>query len=218
MFLISRALFMFALFLSTAAQQCGDNGSAELGWGSQVDADANGANVRTVLGFNSPGPFDAAGNPILSVIATNAGFSSSYYAFYAWICGQSTTQSYPQTTYGPVLSTSLTTNDAYCLTVSPLGAANATITLLPCINFISSPSPANQTFQWIGTDFITYGFAFLGTTDGLPLDPSVATDYVPSIVNATDTTPAYVRLNYVKGGLPASTGRETGLILELSDD
>ncbi|KAJ6506313.1 hypothetical protein C8R47DRAFT_1315791 [Mycena vitilis] len=215
---VSRALFISALCLSAAAVSCGDNGGAELGWGSQADADTNGANVRTVLGFSSSGPFDAAGNPILSVIATNAGYSSSYYAFSAFLCGQSNSQSYPQTTYGPVLSASSTTNDAQCLTVSPLGAANATISLLPCISAISSLPPSNQTFQWIGTDYVTYGFAFLGTTEGLPLDPSAATDYVPSIVDATETTPAYVRLDYVKGGLPASTGKETGLILELSDD
>ncbi|KAJ7661303.1 hypothetical protein DFH06DRAFT_1325618 [Mycena polygramma] len=95
----------------------------------------------------------------------------------------------------PMLDFRIPFSDAHCLTVSQLGAANATISLLPCINSISSPPPANQTFQWIGTDFITHGFAFLGTTEGLPLDPSVATDYVPSIVNATDTTPAYVRLD-----------------------
>jgi hypothetical protein len=58
----------------------------ELGWGTQADADANGANVRTALGFSSSGPFDAAGNPILSVIATNAGFDEDFYAYNAFIC------------------------------------------------------------------------------------------------------------------------------------
>ncbi|KAJ7621746.1 hypothetical protein DFH06DRAFT_1143485 [Mycena polygramma] len=216
---ISRALFISALFLSATAS-CGDNGGAELGWGTQADADSNGSNPRTVLGFSSKGPFDAAGNPILGVIATNAGFDSSYYAFSAFICGQANPDSYPQTTWGrsPVISASSPSSDTRCLTVSPLGAANATVSLLPCINDISTPPPANQTFEWIGTDFITYGFAFLGTTSGLPVDPSASTDYVPSIVNTTDGTAAYLRLDYVPDGLPASTGKETGLILELSDD
>ncbi|KAJ6466036.1 hypothetical protein C8R47DRAFT_1154225, partial [Mycena vitilis] len=216
---ISRSLFISALFLSATAS-CGDNGGAELGWGTQEDADSNGSNPRTVLGFSSKGPFDAAGNPILSVIATNAGFDSSYYAFSAFICGQANPDSYPQTTYGPIISEgSIATQSSVpqCLTVSPLGAANATVALLPCISDISAAPPANQTFEWIGTDFITYGFAFLGTTSGLPIDPSASTDYVPSIVNTTDGTAAYLRLDYVPGGLPASTGKETGLILELSD-
>jgi hypothetical protein len=71
----------------------------ELGWGTQAEADDNGGNPRTVLGFSSSGPFDAAGNPILSVIATNAGFNVDFYEFSAFICGQDNTE---QTTFGYV--------------------------------------------------------------------------------------------------------------------
>lgn len=80
----------------------------------------------------------------------------------------------------------------------------------------ANPVPS-QSFQWVGTDYITYGFAFLGNQSA-PVDPSVATDYIPTLVPATNATAAYLRLDYSPGGLPASTGLETGLILDLSDD
>lgn len=90
-------------------------------------------------------------------------------------------------------------------------------------------------FQWIGTDYITYvdassfyfsgsvyithsyGFEFIGN-QSVPVDPSSSTDYIPTLVPATNTTGPYVRLDYAPGGLPASTGLETGMILDLSDD
>ncbi|KAJ7476717.1 hypothetical protein FB451DRAFT_246715 [Mycena latifolia] len=215
------------LFLSTligasaVSAWCGDNGGAELGWGTQADSDGNGANPRTVLGFNASGPFDAVGNPVLSVIATNAGWDSSYYAFSAWICGQASPDAYPQTTFGPIVnadSISTQTSIPLCLTASALGESNITIALLPCVNDISTNPVPTQTFQWIGTAYITYGWAFLGNQSGTPLDPSIPTDYVPSLVPATNDTAAYLRLDYVPGGLPPSTGLETGLVLELSDD
>ncbi|KAJ7749287.1 hypothetical protein DFH07DRAFT_1062377 [Mycena maculata] len=209
---VSCALFVSALFLSVNAF-CGDNGGVELGWGTQAAADANGENPSTVLGFSSSGPFDAAGNPILSVIATNAGFGSSYYAFEAFICGQYNPDSYPQTSFGAVITTA---SSEACLTVSALESANATISLQPCVNDISSNPVPTQMFQWVGTNYITYGFAFIGN-QSVPVK-YVATDYVPTLVDATDTTAAYIRLDYAPGGLPPSTGLETGLILELSDD
>jgi hypothetical protein len=52
----------------------------------------------------------------------------------------------------------------------------------------------------------------------LPIDPTTPTDYVPSLVPATPVIGAYVRLDYSPGGLPPSTGLETGMILELSDE
>ncbi|KAJ6584398.1 hypothetical protein B0H19DRAFT_1249373 [Mycena capillaripes] len=215
---LCRALLISALFIVSAHAFCGDNGGAELGWGTQADADANGANPRTVLGFNPAGPLDAAGSPILSVIATNAGFDASFYAFAAFLCGQANPDSYPQTTFGPVISATSTNSDVRCLTVSAIGEANATVSLQPCVNDISTPPVPTQTFEWIGTAFITYGFAFLGNASGLPLAPNVSTDYTPSLVPDASTVGAYLRLDYTPGALPPSTGLETGLILELSDD
>ncbi|KAJ7510474.1 hypothetical protein B0H11DRAFT_2216266 [Mycena galericulata] len=211
------AILFTALFGLSVNAQCGDNGGAELGWGSQAEADANGANVRTALGFNSKGPFDAAGNPILSVISINSGYDSSFYAFSAFICGQYSPDNYPQTTYGPVISAA-ETSIAQCLTVSELEAANATISLQPCVNDISANPVATQMFEWIGTNYVTYGFAFIGAQSPLPINPSNSTDYTPSIVGSLNKTGGYVRLDYTPGGLPPSTGLETGLILELSDD
>ncbi|KAJ7700688.1 hypothetical protein B0H17DRAFT_1128553 [Mycena rosella] len=216
------ALLLSALLgVSAVNAFCGDNGGAELGFGTQADTDSNGGNPSTVLGFSASGPFDAAGNPILSVIATNAGFDSSFYAFAAFLCGQANPDSYPQTTFGPVInedSISTQTNTPLCLTASALGEANITVALLPCINDISVNPVPTQTFQWIGTDFITYGFEFIGNQSGTPLDPSTPTDYIPSLVSVTNGTGAYLRLDYVPGGLPPSTGRETGMVLALSDD
>jgi hypothetical protein len=194
------------------------------------------------------------------VIATNAGFDESFYAFNAFICGQVNTNgdSYPQTTFGcvlyvptpqctdptmlsdlsPVINTdsiSTQTSTPLCLTASALGEANITIALLPCVyvplfrhsieanssphrkDISENPVPT-QTFQWVGTAFITYGLEFLGNQTGLPIDPTTPTDYVPSLVPATPVIGAYVRLDYSPGGLPPSTGLETGMILELSDE
>ncbi|KAJ7616308.1 hypothetical protein DFH06DRAFT_1307096, partial [Mycena polygramma] len=168
---LSRVLFIATLFLSVTADSCGDNGGAELGWCTQADADSHGP--RAVLDFSSQVALHAAGVPILSVITTNTN-----YAFSAYICGQANPDSYPQTTYGCPGQICIVAR--VCVERGtmphrlPLGGANATVSLrvLPCINDISTPPLANQTFEWIGTDFITYGFAFLGTTSGLPLDPS----------------------------------------------
>ncbi|KAJ6555678.1 hypothetical protein DFH09DRAFT_1365690 [Mycena vulgaris] len=219
---IRRTLFLSSLLgISAVNASCGDNGGAELGWGTQADTDSNGANPRTVLGFSSTGPFDAAGNSILSVIATNAGFEESFYAFNAFICGQASPNAYPQTTFGPVInsdSISTHTSIPLCLTASALGEANATIALLPCVNDISAIPVPTQKFQWIGTDFITYGFEFIGNQSGTPLDPSMPTDYTPSLVPETNGTAAYIRLDYAPGGLPPSTGLETGMVLALSDE
>ncbi|KAJ6608700.1 hypothetical protein B0H10DRAFT_2067064 [Mycena sp. CBHHK59/15] len=187
-------------------------GTMELGWGTQADTDDNSGNPRTVLGFGSKGPFDAAGKPILSVIATNAGFDESFYAFTAFLCGQANPDSYPQTTFGPVISSS----SDQCLTISELGVANATVSLAPCVNPVTEIPDATQTFEWIGTDYITYGFVFLGNLTGTPLPPSARTDYTPSIV-ATDSG-SYLRLDYTPDQLPPSTGLETGMVLALSDD
>lgn len=119
----------------------------ELGWGTQAAADANGANVPTVLGFNSKGPFDAAGHPILSIIATNAGFNSDFYAFTAFICGQTAANSFgyvkwilcalqvliASVQYSSILSASSPSNAPLCLTASALGVPNITLSLLPCV-------------------------------------------------------------------------------------
>ncbi|KAJ7841370.1 hypothetical protein B0H14DRAFT_3869218 [Mycena olivaceomarginata] len=207
---LCRTLIVFALLgLSAVNASCGDNGGAQLGWGSQAQADKSGP--AAIFGFNSSGPFDAAGNPILSVVQTQD------WDFEAWICGQVSPNAYPQTTYGPVIAATLQPAAAQCLTVSELGAANATVSLQPCVNDIRANPVPSQSFQWVGTDYITYGFAFLGNQSA-PVDPSVATDYIPTLVPATNATAAYLRLDYSPGGLPASTGLETGLILDLSDD
>ncbi|KAJ7183211.1 hypothetical protein C8R46DRAFT_1066273 [Mycena filopes] len=184
----------------------------QLGWGTQAGTDQSGP--QAFLGFNSSGPFDAAGNPILSVVSHA---SDDPDALSAWICGQANPDSYPQTTFGPLVS-DLRGNVTFCLTVSELEAANATVSLLPCVSDISANPVPSQTFEWIGTDYVTYGFAFLGNQTGLPISPSAATDYTPSLVGASNTTAAYLRLDYTPGGLPPSTGKETGLILLLSDD
>ncbi|KAJ7140721.1 hypothetical protein C8R44DRAFT_866418 [Mycena epipterygia] len=219
---IRRTLLLSALLgISTVTASCGDNGGAELGWGTQSDTDANGGNPRTVLGFSSSGPFDTAGNPILSVIATNAGFNEDFYAYSAFICGQANPDSYPQTTFGPVInqvSISTHTSIPLCLTASALLGSNITVALLPCVNDISVTSVPAQTFEWIGTDFITYGFAFVGNqTAEAPLDPTKPTDYVPSLVGGVNVG-SYLSFDFVPEGLPASTGLETGLVLALSDD
>ncbi|KAJ7868850.1 hypothetical protein B0H13DRAFT_1055482 [Mycena leptocephala] len=204
---ICRTLLISALLgLSAVNAWCGDNGGAGLAWGSQAGADRSG--FSTILGFDSTGPFDAAGNPILTVVS-NFDWSLS-----AFLCGQASPDAYPQTTFGPVLKFSGTT---LCLTVSELEAANATISLQPCVNDVSANPVPTQMFQWIGTDYITYGFEFIGN-QSVPVDPSSSTNYIPTLVPATNTTGPYVRLDYAPGGLPASTGLETGMILDLSDD
>ncbi|KAJ7760736.1 hypothetical protein DFH07DRAFT_1060041 [Mycena maculata] len=104
----------------------------------------------------------------------------------------------------------------FCLTVSALESANATISVQPCINDVSFNPDPTQMFQWVGTAYITYGFAFIGN-QSVPVGPSSATDYVPSLVNAMSTTAAYIRLDYSPGRLPASTGLETGMVLALSE-
>ncbi|KAJ7140720.1 hypothetical protein C8R44DRAFT_974516, partial [Mycena epipterygia] len=212
-----RTLLVSALLgISAVNAFCGDNGGAELGWGTQADADGNGANPRTVLGFSSSGPFDAAGNPILSVIATNAGFNSDFYAFNAFICGQDNPDGVPQTTFGPVINAN--GKGTPCLTASALTGSNITVALLPCVNDISANPVPTQTFEWISTHFITYGFAFVGDQSAeAPLDPTKPTDYVPSLVPPNVAVGSFVSFDFVPGGLPPSTGQETGLILELSD-
>ncbi|KAJ7143465.1 hypothetical protein C8R46DRAFT_1232950 [Mycena filopes] len=211
---IHRTLFISALVgLSVVYAECGDNGGAvTIGMGH---TSGNGPDSpQFCLGFNSSGPFDAAGNPILSVVT-----SDDPDALAAWLCGQANPDWYPQTTFGFIISEYLGGRDeTWCLTVSELEAANATVSLLPCVSDIFANPVPSQTFEWIGTNYITYGFAFLGNQSGLPLSPSVATDYTPSLVAASNTTAAYLRLNYTPGGLPPSTGQETGLILLLSDD
>ncbi|KAJ7039650.1 hypothetical protein C8F04DRAFT_1178770 [Mycena alexandri] len=207
--MLSIFLISSLLSLSGVNAWCGDNGGAVIGWGTQAETDQRGPNA--FLGFNSSGPFDAAGNPILTVVS-----NAQQHEFAAFICGQANPDSYPQTTFGPVIS--LTGDPSLCFTVSELEAANATVSLLPCVTAIQSDPYLTQMFQWIGTAYITYGFVFLGNQTGLPLDPSVATDYTPSLVPATNTTAAYLRLDYTPGGLPPSTGLETGLVLILSDD
>ncbi|KAJ7746351.1 hypothetical protein B0H16DRAFT_1889168 [Mycena metata] len=207
--MLSIFLISSLLGLSGVNAFCGDNGGATIGWGSQAQSDQSGPSAW--LGFNSNGPFNAAGNPILTVVG-----SPPEHQFAAFICGQANPDSYPQTTFGPVVS--LTADPSACWTVSALEAANATISLLPCLTDVESNPYPTQMFEWIGTAYITYGFVFLGNQTGLPLDPSVPTDYTPSLVPATNTTAAYVRLDYTPGGLPPSTGLETGLILSLSDD
>ncbi|KAF7353432.1 hypothetical protein MSAN_01532400 [Mycena sanguinolenta] len=149
---ISRAktlLISTLLGISVAsAQFCGDNGGAELGWGTQAGADANEANVPTVLGFNSNGPFDSDGNPILTVIATNAGFDASFYAFRAWICDSGS----GRPSYGAIIPA----DGLLCLTASALETSNITFSMQPCVNDISTPPVATQTFEWNENGFITY--------------------------------------------------------------
>ncbi|KAJ7654321.1 hypothetical protein B0H17DRAFT_1099928 [Mycena rosella] len=173
--------------------------------GTPADADSNGDHPHTVLGLSTSGPFDAAGNALLSVIALNAGFDPGFFAFFAFICGQTNPDSFPQTRFGPVISA--TTDSPFCLAASVLGEQNITI---PLLNDISM-------FQWVGTVFETYALEFLGNQSGLPLDPSTPTDYVPSLVPATVGIGVHVRLAYSPGGLPPSTGHETGMVLDLVD-
>ncbi|KAJ7140718.1 hypothetical protein C8R44DRAFT_866415 [Mycena epipterygia] len=207
----------------------------ELGWGTQADADGNGANVRTVLGFSASGPFDGVENPILSVIATNAGFDSDFYAFAAFIYGQANPNDAPQITFDPVINAdSISTHTsiplcltasaltgsninvngkgALCLTASALTGSNITVALLPCVNYISASPVPTQIFEWISTDFVTYGFAFVGDESAEnPLDSTKPTDYVRVQVGA------YLSFDFVPGRPPPSMGHEPGLILELAD-
>ncbi|KAJ7051186.1 hypothetical protein C8F01DRAFT_1377117 [Mycena amicta] len=192
------------LSLSGVHAWCGDNGGAALGWGSQEQADQSG--FHTVLGFDPSGPLDAEGNPILGVVSHGAS-----YDWAAYLCGQASPDAYPQTTFGPLLYES---NRTLCLTASGLESENITLSLQPCLTF--PPYPTQQ-FQWVGTAFITYGFAFLGNATTLPVDPTSPTDYIPSLSNGT-AVGSYLSFNYSLAGLPASTGHETGLILDLSDD
>ncbi|KAJ7726723.1 hypothetical protein B0H14DRAFT_3899738 [Mycena olivaceomarginata] len=87
------------LGLSVVHTECGDNGGAGLAWGSQVGADKDG--FSTILGSNSTGPFDSAGNPILTVVRFFGHQSRGV------LCGQKNPDSYPQTTFGPVLTAPL---------------------------------------------------------------------------------------------------------------
>jgi hypothetical protein len=70
----------------------------ELQWGAQAGSGG------TVLGFSPSGPFDAEGNPILSVIALNAGFNVDFFAFNAYICGASPDE---ETSFGCASATAL---------------------------------------------------------------------------------------------------------------
>ncbi|KAJ6453363.1 hypothetical protein C8R45DRAFT_1112523 [Mycena sanguinolenta] len=227
------------LGISGVNASCGDNGGAELGWGTMAAADRNGENVNTALGFKSTGPFDAEGNPILTVIATNAGFDSSFYSFNAWICGQNTV-GFQQTTYGYIhsqvryslrLKTEVVrpansamlgaagVETSLCLTASAIETTDITLSMQPCVNDISTPPVPTQTFEWNENgEFITYYLVFLGNTTGLPLAETANTDYTPSLVPATDTTGAYIRLDYTPGALVPLTGGQNGIVLELSDN
>ncbi|KAF7333279.1 hypothetical protein MSAN_02422400 [Mycena sanguinolenta] len=218
---ISRAkIFLISTLLGIScvnAGQCGDNGGVELGWGTMAAADANGENVNTALGFKSTGPFDAEGNPILTVIATNAGFDSSFYLFNAWICGQDTV-GFQQTNYGAMLGEA-GAETSLCLTASAIETSNITLSMQPCVNDISTPPVPTQMFEWNENgDFITYYLVFLGNTTGLPLKETANTDYTPSLVPATNTTGAYIRLDYTPGANAPLTGDVNGIVLELSDD
>ncbi|KAJ6506725.1 hypothetical protein C8R45DRAFT_970369 [Mycena sanguinolenta] len=209
-------LRIFAIFSIVAVNAqsfgfCGSNGGAELGWETPVDA------IHTVLGFNSTGgPVDAAGNPILAVIATNFfGFDPDFFQFDAWICGRETTDSgAAQSNFGGILSAS----DSLCLTASGLEMSNITLSLLPCINDLNDPPVATQSFEWIANEIVGYELIFLGTTAGLPLDPDANTDYTPSLVPATNTTPAYIRLDYTPGAYAPVTIYDTTIVMGLSDD
>ncbi|KAJ7140719.1 hypothetical protein C8R44DRAFT_866416 [Mycena epipterygia] len=218
---IYRALLVFALLgIYAVNADCGDNGGAVLGWGTQAAADVK---LMTELGFSSSGPFDVAGNPLLSVISTNGG--TGHLMFSAFICGQVNPDGAPQSTFGPVVSEdSMDSQTPFCLTASALTGSNITVALLPCVyaphtppNDISVDPVPTQTFEWITTHFVTYGFAFVGDQSAeAPLDPTKPIDYVPSLVGGVQLG-SYVSFDFVPGGLPASTGRETGLILGLED-
>ncbi|KAJ6506733.1 hypothetical protein C8R45DRAFT_922907 [Mycena sanguinolenta] len=197
---ISRAfLFVFAIFsiFDVNAWTCGNNGGTELGWGTPAAQNANDGHPPTVLGFSSTGPFDAAGNPILTVIATDAGFDSSFFEFNAQICGQDNSGS-GQTNFGAILSTN---NDlpSLCLTASGLEVSDITLSLLPCVNDIGVPPVATQSFEWKDGQIVEYELVFLGTTTGLPLKFDANTDYTPSLVPATNMAASYIRLDYTPG-------------------
>jgi hypothetical protein len=86
-------------------------------------------------------------------------------------------------------------------------------------NDISANPVPTQTFEWITTDFFTYGFAFIGNQSAeAPLDPTKPTDYVLLLVPPKVAVGSFVSFDFVPGGLPPSTGLETGLTLELADD
>ncbi|KAJ7702810.1 hypothetical protein B0H17DRAFT_1194674 [Mycena rosella] len=97
-------------------------------------------------------------------------------------------------------------NNGLCLTASALGEKSLAIALLPCVNDISGDPVPTQTFQWVSTDFITYGFEFLGNQSGLPLQASTPTDYVPSLVPATAGIGAHLRLDFA----PAASRHRRG--------
>jgi hypothetical protein len=72
-------------------------------------------------------------------------------------------------------------------------------------------------FQWVTTEFVSYGWAFLGN-QSTPVDATAATNYPPALVPEVPAVGAFVRLAFVPGGLAPSTGTEPGLVLELSDE
>ncbi|KAJ7163941.1 hypothetical protein C8R43DRAFT_946756 [Mycena crocata] len=216
------------LSLSSVHARCGDNGvpnlsatPQELGWGAQADTDSNGGDPRTVLGFSSSGPFDAAGTTVVGVIATDAGWDPSYYAFSAFLYGQSNPQLVPADNIWV-----LGWLDQYVLLVDDAQTGyQRDVERCPVPHDFRAQGSqrhrfagALSTFEWIGTEYITYSFVFLSNQSGTPLDPGASTDYTSTIVAATNTSAAYLRLDYTPGGLPPSTGLETGLVLALSDD
>ncbi|KAJ7808552.1 hypothetical protein B0H13DRAFT_1928447 [Mycena leptocephala] len=203
------------LCLSTAnAFQCGDNGRAELQWGAQAGSGG------TVLGFSPSGPFDAEGNPILSVIALNAGFNVDFFAFNAYICGASPDE---ETSFGlppspcRIAPPSASPPPHSRAQTSPYRSSPAcTHPFLPLGIHLHAPAPT-QMFQWVTTEFVSYGWAFLGN-QSTPVDATAATNYPPALVPEVPAVGAFVRLAFVPGGLAPSTGTEPGLVLELSDE
>ncbi|KAJ7140712.1 hypothetical protein C8R44DRAFT_237017 [Mycena epipterygia] len=219
-----RIILLSALLgISVVNAECSDNGGGELGWGTQAAADGNDDHVQTVLGFSSSGPFNAAGNPILSVVATNAGFNPDFFPFAAFICGENNPDGAPRSTFGPVINQDSIDSPGsgqtpLCLTASALTGSNITLALLPCVNDISTNPVPTQTFEWVTTEFDTFAFNFIGDQSAeAPLDPTKPTDYVPSLVPPNVAVGSFVSIEFVPEGLPPLTGHETGLILELVD-
>ncbi|KAJ7838604.1 hypothetical protein B0H14DRAFT_2588447 [Mycena olivaceomarginata] len=109
---------------------CGECPRPLWGWrrgagrGTQAEADHG---VGTHLGFSSGGPFDAAKNPILRVIP------NFYHSLEVFKCGQVNSESYRQTTFGPVLSTTTDFFEPLCPTASARGVPDITLSLLPCV-------------------------------------------------------------------------------------
>ncbi|KAF8216878.1 hypothetical protein K438DRAFT_1748030 [Mycena galopus ATCC 62051] len=145
-----------------------------LAWGSQGGADKDG--FSTFLELNSTGPFDSAGNPILTVVHN---FSDANLA--AFLCGRKNPDSYPQTTFGPPVFTEL--GPPLCLTVFRLGAKNVTISL-SYIDVIGTRYRTSIAYNF------KYGIEFISKQSVL-VDPSSSTDYIPTLVPARKNTGPY---------------------------